>query len=178
VKLQRISLAPHDPRWAADFARESDRVKDACGNVAIAIHHIGSTAIPGILAKPIVDMLMVVTCVVELDERSPAIAALGYEVMGEFGIPGRRYFRKDDGEGNRTHNIHAFAAESREIDRHLAFCAYLRAHPEEAKQYETLKRELAERFPADIGSYTDGKGIFIREIDSRAAAWRGERTGE
>lgn len=175
MSAQRVYLVPHDPRWEAEFASESARLRDAVGGVVIDIHHMGSTAIRGIAAKPIIDMLMVVGDVATLDEHSAAIAALGYEVMGEFGIPGRRFFRKDDGEGIRTHQIHAFAAESREIDRHLAFCAYLRAHPDEAKQYEALKRELAARFPADIRSYTDGKGALIREIDARAAVWWTEK---
>ncbi len=172
MKPQRVYLLPHDPQWAGEYARESARVIEAMGDVAVALHHIGSTAIPGISAKPIIDMLAVVTDVGLLDERSQKVAALGYEVMGEFGIPGRRYFRKDNTEGIRTHQIHAFAAGLAEVDRHLAFRDYLRVHRQDAERYDQLKRKLAWQFPLDIGRYTDGKDDLIREIDGRASQWR------
>ncbi len=172
MKPQRVYLLPHDPQWAEEYARESARVLAAIGDIAVTVHHIGSTAIPGISAKPIIDMLAVVTDVGLLDERSQKLAGLGYEVMGEFGIPGRRYFRKDNAEGIRTHHIHAFAEGSTEIDRHLVFRDYLRGHREDAERYDHLKQELARQFPLDIGRYTDGKDDLIREIDARAAQWR------
>ena len=109
------------------------------GEVAVATHHVGSTAIPSIFATPIIDILAAVTDVHALDERAERVAALGYEVMGEFGIPGRRFFRKDNVEGIRAHHIHAFAAGSPEIDRHLAFCEFLRAHRADAARYDRLK---------------------------------------
>lgn len=142
------------------------------GNLLVTMHHIGSTAIPGIRAKPIIDMLAAVSDVAGLDELSPRLLALGYEAMGEFGIPGRRYFRKDDDAGNRTHQIHAFQIGSPQLDRHLAFRDFLRVHPDYASQYDALKCRLAESFPADIASYTDGKDEFIKEMDVRAASWR------
>src|SRR5688572_23286552 len=97
---------------------------------------------------------------------------LGYEVMGEFGIPGRRYFRKDDGEGIRAHQIHTFEASSDQARRHLAFRDFLIAHPDEANQYSALKRRLAAEHPHDADSYMDGKDAFIQQIDRRAAVWR------
>jgi GrpB-like predicted nucleotidyltransferase (UPF0157 family) len=172
VSRQRVLLAPYDPLWAEEFARESSVVARAMGDLLVAIHHIGSTAIPGIRAKPIIDMLAAVSDMSRLDGQSPLLEALGYEAMGEFGIPGRRYFRKDDDAGNRTHQIHAFQAGSPQIERHLAFRDFMRAHHEYADQYDALKRRLAELHPADIASYTDGKDEFINEMDARAASWR------
>jgi len=150
-------------------------VASALGRALVVIHHIGSTAIPGIYAKPIIDMLAVTGDLSLLDERTPRLQALGYEALGEFGIPGRRYFRKNNSAGERTYQIHAFQTGSPQIARHLAFRDYLRAHPEVARDYETLKHRLAAAFPNDIGSYTDGKDSFIHDIDSRAAAWTERR---
>jgi GrpB-like predicted nucleotidyltransferase (UPF0157 family) len=92
--------------------------------------------------------------------------------MGEYGIPGRRYFRKDDPEGVRTHHVHAFQAGSDEVVRHLAFRNYLRAHPADAQRYSELKRKLAREHPREMDAYMDGKDGFIKEMDRRAAAWR------
>ena len=139
----------------------------ALGDALVAMHHIGSTSVPGIVAKPVIDMLAVVTRVKATDLRTPALAALGYEAMGEFGIRGRRYFRKSSADGARTHQIHAFAVDSCEIRRHLAFRDYLRAHSAAAEEYGKLKLELARRFPTDVEAYTEAKTEFIRAIESR-----------
>lgn len=112
-------LVAYDSRWAANFERESTVVRAALGGVLVALHHIGSTAISGIVAKPVIDMLAVVTDVTTLDRRATLLEEIGYEALGEFGIPGRRYFRKDSAEGIRTHQIQAFGIGSPEIDRHL-----------------------------------------------------------
>jgi GrpB-like predicted nucleotidyltransferase (UPF0157 family) len=165
-----VYLKPHDPRWAVDYERESAAIRMAMSDVFVAMYHIGSTAIPGICAKPTIDMLAVVRDVEALDARSPQMEALGYEVMGEFGMSGRRYFRKDDALGNRTHQIHAFAVGSLQIARHVAFRDFLRAHPEYAKEYDALKQRLAAQFPSDISAYTDGKDEFIARVDALAAA--------
>lgn len=172
VKTQRVYLEPYDPRWPVEFARESARVASVLGDVLFAIHHIGSTAIPGIRAKPIIDILAVVSDVSALDGRVEKMESLGYEAMGEFGMVGRRYFRKDDAAGNRTHQIHAFQLGSPQIHRHLAFRDFMRAHPDCAERYDTLKRRLAELHPSDVSGYTDGKDEFIAEMDARAASWQ------
>ena len=102
----------------------------------------------------------------------------GYEGKGEYGIPGRRYFRKDNREGVRTHHVHAFEAGSAEAERHLAFRDYMLAHPSEAQRYSELKRRLAEEHPQSMDGYIDGKDGFIKEIDRRAARWRASQTGQ
>ena len=165
-----VHLKPHDPRWVVDYECEPAAIRMAVSDVFVGMYHIGSTAIPGIRAKPVIDMLAVVRNVEALDARSPQVEALGYEVMEEFGIPGRRYFREDDAHGNRTHQIHAFAACSPQIARHIAFRDFLRAHPEYAKEYDALKQRLAALFPSDISASTDGKDEFIARVDALAAA--------
>ncbi len=144
--------------------------------MVVAIHHIGSTATPSIHAKPIIDLLAEVTDLQAVDSRAASMRGLGYEVMGECGLPGRRYFRKDDGDGNREYQVHAFLAGSSEITRHLAFRDFLLAHPRLAQQYSDLKRRLARQHPFDIEGYMDGKDPFIKEMERRALAWRA-RTG-
>ena len=170
--MKKVEVVPHDPEWRKAFEAEAKNVKDALGDIVVAIHHIGSTSIPNIYAKPVIDMLVEITDIMRVDERSSAMGSLGYEVMGEFGIPGRRYFRKDDQNGVRTHQIHTFEAGSDQVIRHLAFRDYMIAHPEEAQRYSDLKRELAAENAHDSEAYMDGKDAFIKEMDRRADAWR------
>jgi len=171
LTTQHVILKPHDPRWASEFARESAVLASALGGAISVIHHVGSTAILGIHAKPIIDMLAVTEDLSFLDESTTPITNLGYEALGEFGISGRRYFRKDNSAGERTHQIHAFQIGSAQITRHLAFRDYLLAHPTVAHDYDMLKHRLTAKFPKDIRSYTNGKDSFIKDIDSHAAAW-------
>ena len=102
--------------------------------------------------------------------------SLGYEVMGEFGIPKRRYFRKDNQDGTRTYQIHAFEVGAAQAERHLAFRDFMIAHPGEAQMYSELKRTLAEEHAQSINAYMDGKDGFINAIDLRAARWRKSQT--
>jgi len=170
--MKRLVVAPHDPTWRSAFEAESRQVAAALGGNLIAIHHIGSTSIPDIYAKPVIDILVEVADMTDVDLRSQEMDALGYEVMGEFGIEGRRYFRKDDAQGTRTHQVHVFQSGSDQIARHLAFRDYMIAHPEEARSYSDLKKRLADTHCDDPDGYMDGKDGFIKEIDRRAAAWR------
>ena len=175
--MKKVEVVAHDPGWREAFAAEANRVSAALGENVVAVHHIGSTAIANIYAKPILDLLVEVRDLAKVDDRRAAMESLGYEVMGEFGIPGRRYFRKNDREGTRTHHIHTFEAGSAQAERHLAFRDYLTAHPVEAQNYGELKRKLAEQHPQNPDGYMDGKDGFIKEIDRRAARWRASQTG-
>src|SRR5215210_2774693 len=170
--MRRVEVVPHDPQWRDAFGAEAKHVAAALGENVVAIHHIGSTAIPNIYAKPVIDLLVEVRDITEVDGQSSAMESLGYEVMGEYGIHGRRYFRKETPEGIRTHHIHAFETGSAEVERHLAFRDYMIAHAGEAQRYSELKRKLAEEHPQSIDGYMDGKDGFIKEMDRRAAQWR------
>ena len=170
--MRKVEVVPHNPRWRDAFEAEAKHLAAALGENVVAIHHIGSTAIPDIYAKPIVDLLVEVRDITQVDGQSSAMESLGYEVMGEYGIPGRRYFRKDNQEGVRTHHIHVFEVGATDVERHLAFRDYMMAYPEEAQRYSELKRQLAEEHPQRPDGYIDGKDGFIKEIDRRAAQWR------
>ena len=162
----RIEIAGYSPAWADAFAKESAFIAEVLGDIVVAVHHVGSTAIPGCDAKPIIDMLLAVTSLDDLDARASALEGLGYEAMGEFGIPGRRYFRKGPAFEDRTHQIHAFADGSPEIARHLAFRDHLRNNPDAVREYVALKRRLAAEHPTDVEAYTDGKSAFITAIEA------------
>ena len=167
--MKKVEVVAHDPNWRGEFETEAGRIAAALGDILVAIHHIGSTAIAGIYTKPVIDILVEVRDVSEVDELSSEMTRLGYEVMGEFGIPGRRYFRKNDEAGVRTHQIHMFEQGSEQIRRHLAFRDFMNAHPEEARKYSDLKRKLAAEYPQNMDGYIDGKDEFIKEIDRKAA---------
>jgi GrpB-like predicted nucleotidyltransferase (UPF0157 family) len=170
--MRKVQVVNHNPQWRDAFETEATQVAVALGKNVVAIHHIGSTAIPNIYAKAVIDLLVAVKDITEVDNKTSAMVSLGYEPMGEFGIPGRRYFRKNNQEGIRTHHIHAFEAGSAEVERHLAFRDYMIAHTEDAERYSELKRKLAEEHPQSLDEYMDGKDDFIKEIDRRAAQWR------
>jgi GrpB-like predicted nucleotidyltransferase (UPF0157 family) len=176
--MRKVEVVPHNQKWREAFEVESKSVADALGENVVTVHHIGSTAISGIYAKPVIDLLVEVKDIIKVDGQSSAMESLGYEVMGEFGIPGRRFFRKDNQESVRTHHIHIFEIASAQVERHLAFRDYMLAHPEDAQKYSELKRELARKYPQNIDRYMDGKDGFIKEMDKKAARWRTLRRGQ
>jgi GrpB-like predicted nucleotidyltransferase (UPF0157 family) len=169
--MKKVEVVPHHPKWQDLFDVESKSVADALGENVVNVYHIGSTAIQGIYAKPIIDLLVEVKDIVKVDGQNSSMELLGYEVMGEFGISGRRYFRKDNQEGVRTHHIHTFQVGSEQVKRHLAFRNYMIAHPEDAQRYSELKRSLAREYPTNIDRYIDGKDGFIKEMDMKAGQW-------
>lgn len=158
-----VILTAHDPQWSHLAAQEAVRISDVVRSILMAIHHIGSTAIPGIKAKPIIDLLGLVTDLEALDLQTSALSEIGYRPWGDFGIPGRRYFTKD-ASGLRTHHLHCFAEGDPNIERHLLFRDYLCAHPEAAAQYQELKEALAVRFANDSEAYAEAKTPFIEQI--------------
>jgi GrpB-like predicted nucleotidyltransferase (UPF0157 family) len=169
--LRRIMVVPYDARWPDLFQEEADELVTIFGEEVVAIHHIGSTAIPGIHAKPIIDILVEVQDIERIDAFNQEMTERGYLPKGEFGIRGRRFFIKGT-EEIRTHHVHVFQTGDREYERHLAFRDYLRAHPAEAQVYSRLKQELARRFPHDIDSYMAGKNDLIKETERKAKAWK------
>jgi len=172
-----VVLVPHRPEWAAMAAAEASRLRSAIGeDIVVAIHHIGSTSIPGICAKPTVDLMPLVTSLAALDAREKAVRALGYEWRGEFGIPGRRFVSLVAGKPpKRLFNVHFFEASLPDVDRHLAFRDYMRAHPERAKAYEAEKFRAQKISPDDTLEYSKQKGPWIVEAEREALAWYRQR---
>jgi GrpB-like predicted nucleotidyltransferase (UPF0157 family) len=164
------TFAEYSPDWPRRFEEESERLHALLGDELVAVHHIGSTSVPGLAAKPIIDMMPLVREITRMDELVPTFEAAGYKAWGEYGIPGRRYFTKDQGE-YRTHNIHIFAADNPEVERHLAFAAYLREYETVRREYETLKRQVYALHPANVTDYNNGKDAWIKQIEPVAVAW-------
>lgn len=165
-----VQVVPYRPQWPELYRQEAEKIRHILGNQLDSIHHIGSTSVPGLAAKPIIDMLPVVYRIEAVDAFDIEFEALGYEVMGEFGIPGRRYFRK--GAETPTYHIHIFQkSDAHNIGRHLAVRDYLRTHQADAAAYASLKLQLAAQFPWDIEAYCDGKDAFVKELEQKALAW-------
>lgn len=171
--MRRVIVLPHDETWAARFSEAAHEVADALGAV-VAIHHCGSTAVPGLAAKPIIDLLVEVHRLDAVDERAGALVELGYEALGEYGLPRRRFFRRADAAGERTHHVHVWPAGDAEVLRHLVFRDYLLARPDVARSYGDLKTDLARRHPTDVEAYMDGKDAFVKDTTAAALAWHAD----
>lgn len=152
-----VRVVPYDSCWPELFRREAEAVGRILGSNRKEIHHIGSTAVTGLAAKPVIDMMPVVWELEAVEACYAQFEAIGYEGMGELGIPGRRYFRK--GGDDRTHQIHIFCADSqKDIDR-------------QAAAYGALKLQLARQFPEDLEGDCEGKDAFVKQLEQRALAW-------
>src|SRR4051812_15369878 len=163
--MATIYLAPYDNTWPQEFAAEADRIERACAGLPLILEHIGSTSIPGLSAKPVIDILAGRPGNVPGAKYVAAFEQIGYEHKGAFGVPGRNYFRRGT---PRTHHVHLVSWSSDLWRDHLLFRDYLRSHLDVAREYETIKRELAALYLQDKEKYTDAKGPFVRSIVRRA----------
>jgi GrpB-like predicted nucleotidyltransferase (UPF0157 family) len=166
-----IIVVPYDPQWVQQFRDERERIEDAFDGFAAEIIHIGSTSVPGLAAKPIIDIAILVDRAEDAIRCITPLVRLGYKCFGEAEIPGRIYF--DRREYDPVH-IHLYVRGNPEIERHLIFCEYLRAHPNAAQTYAELKYDLANKFRNDREMYTNGKSDFVTTTVEKARIWRGD----
>lgn len=164
----RVLLRPHDPAWRDLFEQERRELLRRIGPDVLDIQHVGSTAIPGIMAKPIIDIAVAVESFEEAVVCIAPLEELGYEYKGELGIPRRHYFARGHA---RTHHLHMVEIASEQWRVMTLFRDYLRAHPAEAAAYQALKLDLATRFPDDREGYTAAKAPFIEGLLRRARLW-------
>lgn len=169
-----VTLAPPDPRWPAQAQAEIARIRQVIADCVVRIEHIGSTSIPGIMAKPTIDLMPLVTDLALLEVHADAIRALGYEWHGDYGLPGRRFFTLNK-DGKRLFNVHGWAADNPDGTRHLAFRDYLRSRPDLAKDYEKVKIRAAELQPNNVDAYNDEKNDWIKQVEKDALAWYAKR---
>lgn len=161
-------ITPYNPDWPRAFALERQRLQELIE--AVSIDHIGSTSVPGLAAKPIIDILVAVEAVERLDEKAGVLQAAGYDVLGEYGLVGRRYLRRHAPDGSRSHHIHVYQQGDESHRRHLVFRDYLRIHAHERDAYTAAKLALVEA-GADRKAYQSGKGAFVAALERRALAW-------
>jgi GrpB-like predicted nucleotidyltransferase (UPF0157 family) len=169
-----ILVSDYDPNWPAMFEQERARIKGALGAFAVAIEHAGSTAVPGLPSKPIIDLLVGVPSLEEATQRCIApIRELGYVYIPEYAawLPGELFFRKGP-PGPWTHHVHLMEPGHWRWEALLVFRDYLRAHPEAAEAYARVKRGLAAASKDDIEAYRTGKGAFVEETTAKARAWK------
>jgi GrpB-like predicted nucleotidyltransferase (UPF0157 family) len=171
-----ILILDYDPAWPALFEAERARLQAAIGEWAVAIEHVGSTAVPGLAAKPIIDIGVALRSLEDALHCITPLFELGYQCLGEYGIPGRIFFRKltdtplpgQDGGGiGRTHHIHVYQQDHYEYAQQTLFRDYIRSHPAAAREYEQVKRRLAEEH-SDMNEYAMAKSDFVQDILAKA----------
>lgn len=165
----KVIIAEYSIAWPKLFAAEKTRLQQILPTSA-TIEHIGSTAVPGLAAKPIIDIMVGLSDFSQAEALVPQVQALAYEYVSQFEVemPFRRYFRKES-EGIRTHQIHMVAFGSEFWQRHLKFRNDLRSHPNTAAEYAVLKHKLAAREWDDVNDYAAAKTEFIRNIEAQAS---------
>jgi GrpB-like predicted nucleotidyltransferase (UPF0157 family) len=160
--MRTIIVVDYDPVWPEVFEQLRARVWPVVGVIALAVEHVGSTSVPGLAAKPVIDMSVVVPTQEEIAAAIARLAGLGYVHRGNLGVEGREAFASP--EGLPLHHLYVCPRDSLGLANHLAVRDYLRTHPEVAHEYSELKKRLAIEFPHDIDRYIDGKTDLILRI--------------
>lgn len=159
--MRTIEICDYNPLWAKAFEKEKELLIHTLHKSINTVHHIGSTSVIGLSAKPVIDILIETEDINILDKYNKKMEGIGYEVMGEYGISGRRYYRK--GGDKRTHHVHAFQTGDENIIRHIAFRDYLKKYSDIASEYSSLKKRAAVLCNNDINKYCDLKDSFIKK---------------
>ncbi|MGH2678961.1 MAG: gamma-glutamyl-gamma-aminobutyrate hydrolase family protein [Actinomycetota bacterium] len=168
-RTRSYAIHPYDPAWPARYEAESSRILAGLGDQVVRIEHVGSTSVPGLSAKPVVDIQVSVRSMVPRNTYLDPLVRLGYRWGIDPWTDEHEFFSRDE-DGERAFHVHVCAAETEWERRHLMFRDWLRHNPEDAAAYERLKRDLADGHPRDTYSYADAKSGFIREVEARAAA--------
>jgi GrpB-like predicted nucleotidyltransferase (UPF0157 family) len=166
-----VALAPHSPQWAEAFSEVEKRLLAALPDCGLRLHHIGSTSIAGIQAKPILDIMGVVPSLTVFDSCREKVEAAGFTWKGEYGIEGRRYcVLYSESEASSFAHWHVFERTHPEVATHLLFRDFLRAHADVAREYDLLKTDLRNRLAHERERYTEAKADFIQGVLERARA--------
>jgi GrpB-like predicted nucleotidyltransferase (UPF0157 family) len=169
-----VRLVAYAPTWALDAQRELRRIGETLGQAAVRLEHVGSTAVPGMAAKPILDLQLSVADIAAQGLYVQPLEVLGYVFIPDPDSPDFHFFAKPL-ERPRSHHLHICQAGSEHELRHIAVRDFLQAHSAEASSYETLKRELVDRSPQDRLEYIAGKERHLSELQARALEWAGHR---
>ena len=160
-RTDAVELVSHDRAWKKQFQQIARQVQSICGERIIAVHHIGSTSVPGLAAKPLIDLLPVLRSHEDGEACANFLEPQGFFYLADYGIPGRHFFRQRE---PLNINMHMFEQGSIEIERHVVFRDALRRDTDLRKAYQTLKQGLAKKFPNDVDSYAKSKSDFIEKV--------------
>jgi len=182
MTTRNIVVLPYDQKWQQDFLDIKNELVAALeispehGSLALAIEHVGSTSVPGLFAKPIID-IDVVAKACDVEAAIQALAGIGYNHEGNLGIPGREAFGYSGKDHLRQHHLYLCPEDSPELKRHLAFRDYLRTHPLAVEEYSHIKLEAARLFPHDIDGYINHKSPVIEKIYKEIEKEKNRKTG-
>ena len=173
-----VVIVPYDPQWPRTFESLREVYLRALGDLAVAVEHVGSTSVPGLAAKPIIDVDVVFRSCDDLPGVVGLLAVLGYRHQGDIGVPGREAFAREGGDvprdgGGRcwpAHHLYVCASDSDELRQHLTFRDWLRGNPAAVAEYAMLKHHLADVYRDDRDGYSDAKTDFIEEALKRATS--------
>lgn len=166
---RKYSIVSYDQKWKESFLNEAKILSSIFGNSAVAIEHIGSTAVPGLAGKPTIDILVLVDDFSIVSGLSKQMESKGYRDLGEYVMPGARLFIKEV-DNTRLFNIHVFQKDHPHVAEMLGLRNYFISHPEQVKEYSQLKLDLVKRYPDDYGLYRKYKDEWMEELKQRVRA--------
>lgn len=172
AKTRRVEVLPYDPAWPVHFEEIRAHLRGILFGQDVRVEHVGSTSVPGLAAKPIIDIDIVLQNGATFEAVKTSLEANGYTHVGDFGITGREVFKYDDKPQLMSHHLYALSADSEELKRHLTFRDWLRNHPEDREAYAQAKLTATLQFPSDINGYIDAKSDVIFEIYIRCGLYQ------
>ena len=165
-----VRIVPYDGAWPVMAGQELRRIRDVVGDIAVGLEHVGSTAVPGLAAKPVIDLQLSVAVMEPCERYVAPLERLGYLFAPAPESPGYHFFARPP-ERPRTHHLHVCETGSEHELRHVAVRDFLRSHPDEVTRYAALKREVVARHQQDRLAYIDGKDAYLSGLEQRALAW-------
>ncbi len=159
-----VVVENYNPEWKNEFIKIRNEIADALGTLAISIEHVGSTSVEGLAAKPVIDIDVITENTAVLNDVISALSGIGYTHEGDLGVKGREAFKYTGKDHLMKHHLYVCSKDSEELNRHLKFRDYLRAHPEAVEEYGNIKKKAAELYPEDIDSYIEYKSPVILRI--------------
>ena len=162
---------PYNPKWIVEFNELKEKLSNVFGNIALSIEHVGSTSIPGMLSKPIIDVLITVSNLGELEDEKKKMTEMGYEWGENYIAPETLIFFKEGPNGEKTENIHVVVEGTPKAIQFITTRDYLKMHPDRARAYGDLKTKLKEEYPDDYPAYRNGKKKFLEETERLTKEW-------
>lgn len=171
VVAKKVEVVPYDPAWPTRFEELQLHLLSILSGQDVRVEHVGSTSVPGLAAKPILDIDVVLQNGTDFEQVKAALELNGYHHIGDLGISGREAFKYDDKPQLMSHHLYVLPENSEELKRHLTFRDWLRSHPEDREAYAQVKLAAAQKFPDDIGAYIDAKSDIIFDIYRRCGLY-------